>query len=483
MAEFGITRFGAYVPRLRIERSIIAAAHGWMAPNLRSQAKGSRAFASWDEDAVTMAVEAGRDCIGDSPVDGVAQVQFASLSFPYADLQHAALVATALRLPRHIAALDLGYSQRAATSGLLAVLRSKVPTLFVASDKPTGKPASVQELNYGAGAAALLLGDTDVIARLVGADSVTASFVDHFRTNGARHDYFWEERWVRDEGYAKLVPAAVAGALNQAGIEIGAIDHFVMPSLLRGSADLVAKRVGFAGKPASGLEDGVGYAGAAHALLMLANVLEGAKPGEHILLIGFGQGCDALVLEVTDAIGRATPARGVSASIADAISTDSYLRMLSFYDGIDLEWGMRAEKQIKTALTEQYRSDDQIDAIVAGKCRSCGTVQFPQLAYCVNPECTAPSSQFDQQSLIDEPARVLTFTADWLSYYQAPPMYVGFMQFDNGARMLTEMVDVGPAGIDVGTPLRLTYRIKDRDTARGYNRYFWKATPVVASEG
>ena len=109
-------------------------------------------------------------------------------------------------------------------------------------------------------------------------------------------------------------------------------------------------------------------------------------------------------------------------------------------------------------------------------------MQFPQLAYCVNSECIAPASGFTPTSLVDEPARVLTYTADWLSYYPSPPLYVGFAQFDNGARMLTEVVDVDGGQIDVGTPLRLTYRIKDRDKVRGYNRYFWKATPAGSGE-
>jgi hypothetical protein len=41
-----------------------------------------------------------------------------------------------------------------------------------------------------------------------------------------------------------------------------------------------------------------------------------------------------------------------------------------------------------------------------------------------------------------------------------------------------EIVDVGTTGLEVGTPLKMAYRIKDVDHARGYPRYFWKATPV-----
>ena len=475
MADFGITRFGAYVPRLRIERSIIADAHKWMAPGLKGQAKGSRAFTSWDEDAVTMAVEAGRDCLDGGDTAVLQAIQIASTTFPYADLQHAALVASALRLPDSIASSDVGQSQRAGTSGMLQALRVGQNALFIAADAPLGKPASTQELSYGAGAAAFRLGSENVIARLLGAASVTQPFVDHFRASDAKYDYFWEERWVRDEGYAKIAPAAIKAALADAGVAIGEIAHFVMPSLQRGAADAVAKRIGFAGAVAPGLENGVGYAGTAHALLMLANLLETAAPGEKILLVGFGQGADALVIEVT---GQAKPRRGVSGAVADGMATDSYLRMLSFADGIDLEWGMRAEKQVKSAHTEQHRSQDQLGGMVAGKCGECGTIQFPQLPYCVAPGCAAPQSQFTPHTLVDDSVKVLTYTADWLSYYPAPPLYVGFAQFDNGARVLMEIIDVGPAGLEIGTPLKLTYRIKDRDKARGHNRYFWKATPT-----
>ena len=479
MTDLGIAAFGAYVPRLRIDRAIIAEAHRWAMPSLRAQAKGSRAFTSWDEDAITMAVEAARDALGAGSAAPFKALRLASTTLPYADLLNASVVAGAIGAPTAITSSDASGSQRAGTSALLQALRGTETTLVIASDAPFAKPGSSQELSFGAGAAAFAVSGDNVIARLLGSASVTEAFVDHFRSAAADSDYNWEERWVRDEGYGRIVPAAVKAALADAGVEIGDIQHFVMPAYLRGVAEATAKKLRFGGTVASGLEDGVGYAGAAHALLMLARALEDAKPGERILLVGFGQGADALVLEATDAITSFKPVRGVSGAVADAIATDGYLRMLSFYDGIDMEWGMRAEKSGKTALTEQYRSADQMQAFVAGKCRECATVQFPQLQFCVN--CHAPATAFEGVSLVDEPAKVLTSTADWLSYHPSPPLYVGFVQFDNGARVMMEMVDIGAEGVETGQPLRMVHRIKERDRQRGYNRYFWKATPVVAA--
>ena len=73
---------------------------------------------------------------------------------------------------------------------------------------------------------------------------------------------------------------------------------------------------------------------------------------------------------------------------------------------------------------------------------------------------------------------MLTYTADSLTYHPAPPLFVGFAQFDNGARLLMEFVNVEPASFDVGSRLRMTFRIKERDETRGYFRYFWKAAPT-----
>ena len=478
MTDMGITGYGAYMPRQRLNRRAIAEAHRWMAPALKAQAKGARAFASWDEDPVTMAVEAGRDALGGVTDAAPATLSFASTRAPYTDLQHSAIIAGALGLPPSMASMDLGASQRAGTSGLLQSLRGGQSSLFIASDAPLGKPASVQEMAFGAGAAAFLTGTENVAAKFLGGATVTANFVGHFRGASQRFDYYWEDRWIRDEGYGKLAPAAIKAALADAEVTMGDIDHFAMPSLLRGGAKATIRAMGYDGAVADDLAAECGYAGAAHAPLMLAAVLEQAKPGERILVVGFGQGADAIVLEATDAIQDARPARGVSGALARSVPSDSYLRMLSFAELIDLEWGMRSEKDAKTALTEQYRSAPQVASFNAGRCAACGTIQFPQLEVCVNPACRAPAAQFTPVSLVDEAAAIMTYTADWLTYHPAPPLYVGFVQFANGARVLMEIVDVGPDGVEVADPVSMVFRVKEKDRKRGYNRYFWKATPA-----
>ena len=112
----GIQNFGGYIPRLRLSRKAIVDAHAWANPALKAQAKSERAICNWDEDPVTMAVEAARDCLGHNSRGEVAALYFASTSAPFDDRQNAGIVAEALNVGGKAAALDVSGSLRAGTS-------------------------------------------------------------------------------------------------------------------------------------------------------------------------------------------------------------------------------------------------------------------------------------------------------------------------------------------------------------------------------
>ena len=118
----GISAFGGYVPRMRMPREEIAKANAWLNPGLRGQAKGERSLAQWDEDAITMAVEAARDCLFNRKGEPVDAVYLASTTLPFADRLNAGIVAGAIGLGERLAALDVTSSQRAGLSALAAAV-------------------------------------------------------------------------------------------------------------------------------------------------------------------------------------------------------------------------------------------------------------------------------------------------------------------------------------------------------------------------
>ena len=483
----GITGYGAYVPRARLQRKAMAEANAWFAPNLRGAAKGERAMANWDEDAVTMAVEAGRDCLPTAaPLRDRAHVDaiyFASTTMPFSDRQNAGIVAGALNLPERISSFDVTSSQRCATSALIAaadaVEAGRVANaLVVAGERRKARAASPQEMAFGDAGAAVSIGNKGVIAQLVASHSETVDFVDHFRGESEDFDYNWEERWIRDEGYTKIVPAAIMALFEKAKIGGADVTHFILPCPFAKLDQQLAKRCDIdPAKVRDNLAGVLGDSGAAHALVMLVHALEQAKPGEKILVAQFGQGCDVLLFEVTPEIGKLAKRRGVTGSLARRKEETNYLKFLAFNGLIELEKGMRAEVDKRTALSVLHRKSDMLTGLVGGKCNVCGTAQFPRSRICVNPNCKAVDSQ-EPYSFAEAEGAILSWSADFLTFSMNPPNHYGMITFADGGRLMADITDVDQGQIDAGTEVRMAFRVKDFDDKRGFRRYFWKAVPV-----
>ena len=485
--DTGILAFGAYIPRARLQRSAVYAANAWFAPGLKGLAKGARAIANWDEDPITMAVEAARDALSGFDRSAVGTVSLASTTLPFVDRLNAGVVKEALVLDDATAAIDVTGSQRAATSQLIQALDAAAggarPHLAVASEMRKARPASEGELVHGDAAAALLVGSGNVVARFLGSHSTTIDFVDHFRSAGSDFDYTWESRWIRDEGYAGLIGGAIRSALAKFGVDGGAIDRFVVPVTARGVPESLAKRAGVRAEAVlDSLAATVGDSGVAHPTLLLAAALESASPGGKILLVGFGQGVDVLLFEATAAVAELPARRGVSGSIARGVPTKNYLRFLFHRGLLDLDRGMRAEADQKQPGTTLWRNRKAVLGLVGGRCTKTGTVQFPRSDIGVNPNEHALGTQEDY-SLADVPARIVTYTADSLTYSPNPPSFYGMIDFDGGGRMMAEFADVTPEEVEVGREMTMMFRIKSVDEMRDFTKYFWKAVPAAQAIG
>lgn len=478
----GISAHGGYVPRMRMPREVIAKANAWLNPGLRGHAKGERALGSWDEDPVTMAVEAARDCLAGHAGARVDALYLASTTLPFADRLNAGIVAGALDLPESLSAVDVGSTQRAGLSALNAAFDAVRAgrcgaALVLAAERSKGAPGSVAEIARGDAAAAVVVSDRQVLAEYLGGATHTIDFVSHYRGAGADFSYEWEERWVRDEGYAKLVPPVLERALEAAGVAADEVSHFIFPVPV--VAVQVARGLGIAPERiADSLQAQCGDTGTAHPLLLLSHVLERARPGEIILVAAFGHGVDALVFRVTGAILESRPQRGVSGYLAQRIEERQYMKLPIFNRLMPYDKGMRAEFDRKATMSLMYRKRDLLEAFVGGKCTSCGTAQIPRARACV--KCAAFDTQVPHR-FADEPGKVVSWSADYLAYSVNPPHHFGMVEFAAGGRLIVDITDVGAGEIDTGSAVRMVFRIKDFDDSRSFRRYFWKAMPALTA--
>ena len=472
----GITGYGAYIPSARLLKSAIAEANSWFDASLKSLGRGQRAMCNWDEDVITMGVEAAQACLQASPGLSPARVFLASTTFPFIDRQNSTVLVEALNLPANTRAMDIGGSQRAATSGLVTLLESGAEgdSLLVAAEHRRTRAGSRYEMLWGDAAACVSVGGDAPIAECLGFETVTVDFVDHYRGEEQGFDYDWEERWVRDAGFMQQVPPLVQSLLGKAGLNPGDVDHFIFPTDQARTPAALAKKLGI---PADAVVDNqiaeVGVAGAAQPILLLVKALQQAQPGQVILVVGFGQGCDAVLFLATDAITGYTAA-GVQQALASGREEPNYNKFLAFNNLVERDLGKRGEVDKQTFLSGYNRRKDLLTAFTGGKCRECGTVQIPREKYCVNPDCNALDSQ-DTYAFADKHGEVVTWTADRLTFDWSPPAYFGMVKFDGGGKLMMDFTEVQEGSIDSGARVSVHFRIRQFDPQRGFRKYFWKA--------
>jgi 3-hydroxy-3-methylglutaryl CoA synthase len=435
-----------------------------------------KAVANWDEDAVTMAVAAAIDCLKGVDRASVDGVLFASTSYPFKEKQGAAIVARALDLRRDVMTADLGDSLRAGTNALRAAADavkagSAKRVLVVVGETRMAAPRTAMEAQIGDGAAAFLIGDADVAVGMTAAHAVSDEIIDVWRTEGDPFVHSWEDRFVVDHGYRVNVREVVRGLLAKTGLGPKDFARVVLYGPDARSHATVAKELGL--DPATvqdALFGKVGNVGAAFAPLLLAAALEQAKAGERILLVGYGDGADAFVLETTPQVERMEGRRGVGWHLARRADLPSYDMYLRFRQLLATEHDRRAGAGL--SATKHFRDRDSDVTLLAQKCRRCGQAQFPHQRVCF--KCFA-KDEFDHVRLSDKIGTVKSFTFDNFAGSPNPPLVAGIVDVE-GARLYVQMTDVSPKEVKLGMPVELTFR--KIHEAGGTPNYFWKSTPV-----
>ena len=468
MADKFLAGLSGYLPLLRLDRA--AAAKALRFSGLGGRGVGHRAVAGWDEDALTLGVEAARPLAVTPP----AAIVFASTSAPFFERSHAALLLEALALSPATRTNDVAGSRRCGLAALLDALLGSSDTLVVAGEQRPTRAGSPQHFGFGDGGAAALVGPSGA-ARLIGHASLSHDFVDIYASRERPEPYAYEERFIKDTAVDTIVVPTLLAACAAAGIAPAAISFAAVHEPVTGCWRDIAKASGIAAPNlASDLAAAAGDLGAAHPIFAAALAFDRAKPGDIVLVAGFGSGCDALLFEVTGTMPGAAQA---AAMLASGVPLTDYVRFLNLTDQLALDWGVRGEFNQKAQATALERYGRDMLGFIGGR-DSTGNVQFPKSPIPVNPAADAAVPLTDVR-LADDTARIVSITADRLNFTPDPPFWFGLVQFDNGARVMMEFTDAADRPFAVGDAVAMRLRIKSRDRQRGFRTYFWKAVPAM----
>ncbi len=471
----GITSYGAYVPIHRLSKATISQAWG------DSPVPGEKAVANWDEDSVTMSVAAGMDCLKGFDPKTVDGLYVASTTFPYMEKQSSAIVATALDMRDDVSTVDFANSLRSGTSALKmaadAVSANSAKRILVcAADTRLGEPHGNQEKDFGDGAGAIMLGSEGVIAAIEGIYSVTDEITDIWRPDDDIFVHYWEERFVRDKGYGRVVPMAVAAALAKYNLTAKDFAKAVFYAHHTAPLNGAAKQLGFDSKTQVQdiLLNKLGNTGTALPLMLLTAALEEAKAGDRILLVGYGDGCDVMILRVTEEIEKVRDRRGMKGYLASRLELGNYQKYLEWRNLIHTQGTMRPGVDPHSAVA-LLRDRKYGLAMYGVKCKVCGTPHFPREHVCVN---CGTRDQFDDYRFADKEGILVTFSQDssWAGVSLDVPVTVTAVDMEGGGRVICDMTDRDPEQVKVGITVEMTFRKLRR--VGGTNNYWWKCQPV-----
>jgi 3-hydroxy-3-methylglutaryl CoA synthase/uncharacterized OB-fold protein len=442
----GLAGYGAYLPRYRLAGTDIG---------LR---RGDRVVAAFDEDATTMAVAATADIPG---VHTANALYFATSTPAYADKTNATAIHAALHLRQDALVVDFCGTGRSAFAAILAA--ATTGGVAASADVRVGRPGSADEKLGGDGAAALLFSASEpAIAELLATASLTAEFLDRWRAATSVTGEQWEERFGA-ERYAALIRAAVERVLDTAGLS--GVDHV---ALACPNSGIVKRATTLVKGDKSVVTSPIGFSGACDAALALCGVLDTAEAGETILILSAVDGCDAMLLRTTDALGAARQPHPVGAQRAAGLPV-SRLTYLSWRGLLELEPPRRPEPD-RPSAPAAGRSAQWKFGLSGTRCDACGFVHLPPVRVCKGCGATDQMSGVPVAGLR---GTVATYTVDHLAYSPSPPVVQAVVDVAGGGRFTCEVADAEPERIRVGSPVGFSFR--RLFTAGNVHNYFWKA--------
>jgi uncharacterized OB-fold protein/3-oxoacyl-[acyl-carrier-protein] synthase III len=402
---------------------------------------------------------------------------FASTTHPFQEKQAAALIARALDLRRDAHSTDLGGSLRAGTTALRTAwdaveAGSSRTVLVIASDCRMAAPGSALEANLGDGAAAFLIGNQNVIARIEETHAISDEIVDVWRRTGDPFSHSWEDRFVIQEGYAPRTQEAVEGLLEKLGRSRSDYARYVLYAPDKRSHTGLTRALGVqADQVQDPLFGRLGNTGAAFAPMQLVAALEEAAGGDRILVASYGDGAEAISLEVTEQTRKTEPPRGISWHLARRRPVPSYQHYLESRGLTPHEWPGSDGPGLSATVHFRERDDDI--SFRGQACRKCDSIQFPAQRVC---ETCFARDEFDPIRLADRVGRVVTYTLDFFFPTPDPPTVVSVVDID-GARVHIQVADCPPEDIEIGMELEFSFRRIHE--AGGRPNYFWKGVPLA----
>jgi hydroxymethylglutaryl-CoA synthase len=313
MRKVGIVGYGSYLPIYRLKTEDVACVWKKNAGEvLNSLGIKEKSVPGVDEDAVTLAIEAGFWALKTVEFDPhkVETLLVGSESHPYAVNPTSTIVGEFLGFGNNYLASDLEFACKAGSAGvqMIAGLIGSGHIkygLAVGTDTAQSKTHDALEYTSASGSAAFLLGGGGVAVELLNFTSCSSDTPDFWRRDGISYPSH-AGRFTGEPAYFAHVVGAARALMKKAKVSAKNVDYCIFHMPNARFPREVAVRLGFTEKqlaPSLIVED-IGNPYSASSLLGLAAALDQVKPGEVIFMVSYGSGAgsDAFLWRVNKEI-------------------------------------------------------------------------------------------------------------------------------------------------------------------------------------
>ncbi|MFX1489219.1 MAG: OB-fold domain-containing protein [Promethearchaeota archaeon] len=473
----GIKSYGAYLPKYLLSRDLIA--KSWDFPSV----PGSKAVASIDEDSITMGVEAGLDCLNGIDPKSIDGLFFATTTQVYTEKDSASFIATVLDLREDIITTDFTDSLKAGTTALTRAVdtikanKDISSILIIAADTREAEPGSASEFGFADGAAALLVAEGDALPLVIDdyysiSANVTGPWKrtkedDYIRTFEAKMD----NKFYIQNIMKVMTEIMKRNNLNPEDIDVAAY-YYNNPR----THGRISKQMKFnQGVAQNGMFFQIGDLGTPMPFMLLISAMKRPKEDAKVILAGFGDGADALLMHVQDRKALRELSKnhlGVSGHQKSMNVLDNYTVYIESRRLLNRDRYIR-----KSSAVTMWRETPTVYKMYGNRCKNCGTVQYPTtFRSCI--VCRAD----DQMELVKLALKgtIFTYTLDHLvgGNYTETPVPRCVIDLDGGGRILLNMTEIEnpEENVKIGMEVELTFR-KEHEGA-DFKNYYWKCRPV-----
>jgi hydroxymethylglutaryl-CoA synthase len=497
MTGVGILGYGSYIPSYRIRFKDIRNAwpQAGSMPGIQE-----KAVADFDEDVVTMGVEAAEKALAMSELkeDQVDALFMGTTSSPFAEKSVAVIVQTILGLPKEALVYDLNSSCRSGSLAIRSAIdyvrsNNESKALVVIADNRLPTMATPPETSLGAAAVSFVVGavkDNKVLCEIDGWASVSNEHPTRWRESGSNYLRFHEDPRIERDNFFDCVKKISGDLLKQGNYSKEDINYIVSSQMDGRAAGQVSKDTGLKNPSDSNILNNlvtqIGDAGSCAAYLNLIALLDGAQPGERGIVVSYGvaAGCDGFTFKLTDALVEARKKQ--TRTLEDLLNDKQYLDYVAFAKRMgylevapilpDPNSGYPSQPNMK-------REMEEILSLKAQLCSKCGSINFPKRHYCIDCRGT----EFTTIKL-PRKAKIVTFNIQHVLAIspEEPPVVVGTAKIigatgERGGHVSAAMITCDADKVKVGTEVELILRVCGEEL--GIPKYGYKFKPCFANGG